>query len=241
MRGTLAAALVLALAAPLGAQDGGALLLAGDEMYRARSGDLSAATRAISEWRRASEILDDPFPALIRIARAHHFLFQFQKAGAAANLSAGLDTARKALAMKPGASDANFWYGLLLFETHIRGDATTAMKVMDEVKRHLAAAHESDKNYEFAGPDRVLGRLYLESPIVDLPLAETHLASAVKLAPTYSANRLLYARVLARRGRAAEARAQLDALATLTAAPGFERELARDREAAGTIALPASP
>jgi len=69
-----------------------------------------------------------------------------------------------------------------------------ALKIVDEMEREFKMARALDEQLDYAGPDRCLGRLYLEAPrigsIGSRTKARQHLQKAVELSPEYPENRI---------------------------------------------------
>jgi tetratricopeptide (TPR) repeat protein len=67
-----------------------------------------------------------------------------------------------------------------------------ALKLVDEMEREFSAARAMDEHFDFAGPDRNLGLLYMEAPafasIGSRSKARLHLRRAAELAPDYPEN-----------------------------------------------------
>ena len=70
-----------------------------------------------------------------------------------------------------------------------------ALKIVQEMEREFKTARDLDAKFDYAGPDRNLGLLYLEAPgwpasIGSRSNARRHLERAVELAPVFLENRL---------------------------------------------------
>ena len=95
-----------------------------------------------------------------------------------------------------------------------------ALKLVREMEKLWLRAQALDENYDFAGPDRSLGIVYLEAPgwptsIGNHAKSRTHLERAVRLAPDYPDNRLSLAEAQLRWHKREELAVQLAALAEL--------------------------
>src|SRR5204863_6138936 len=70
-----------------------------------------------------------------------------------------------------------------------------ALKLVREMEKEFSRAAELDSHFDYAGPDRNLGSLYLDAPgwptsIGNHSKARQHLMRAVQLAPDYPDNHL---------------------------------------------------
>lgn len=69
-----------------------------------------------------------------------------------------------------------------------------ALRLVDEMEVEFKAARALDEQFDYAGPDRNLGRLYFEAPSIgsvgDRKLAKAHFNRAAELVPDYPENRL---------------------------------------------------
>jgi hypothetical protein len=94
-----------------------------------------------------------------------------------------------------------------------------ALRIVDEMEREFKTAGELDEHFDYAGPDRNLGLLYLEAPSIgsigSRTKARHHLRRAAELAPDYPENRLNLIEALLRWSDRASARRELQALETL--------------------------
>ena len=91
-----------------------------------------------------------------------------------------------------------------------------ALKMVKEMEREFQAAADLDDRIDYAGPERNLGLLYLQSPVIvsigSRAKAQQHLRRAVELAPEYPENRLNLIEAGLKWGDRAGARRELKAL-----------------------------
>jgi tetratricopeptide (TPR) repeat protein len=104
----------------------------------------------------------------------------------------GIAACRKSLAQSNSAP-GHYYLGMnfgQLAQTKTLG----ALKLVDEMEREFSMARAMNEHFDFAGPDRNLGLLYLEAPsfasIGNRSKARLHLRRAGELAPDYPENRL---------------------------------------------------
>ncbi|MCB9489403.1 MAG: hypothetical protein H6684_11780 [Deltaproteobacteria bacterium] len=221
-------------AAPVHAQNPATFLEAGDTLYLKRSDNPVAVRQAVERWTEAAEASDAPAEAFERIARARMFQARFaddekQRAG---YLASAEEAAEKALKADSKRAGGHYWSAAARWESIKRKPAMKVMQSLEDLRGRLEAAKKIDPSYEFAGPDRLLGVIAFQSPVISYPAADEHLAAAVKLAPTYSPNLLARARLEAKLERAAKAEELARRILALTAAPGFEKELSADQNSA---------
>ncbi len=69
-----------------------------------------------------------------------------------------------------------------------------ALKLVGEMEREFLSARGLDDQFDYAGPDRNLGLLYRDAPVIgsvgSRSKARKHLQRAVEVAPAYPENRL---------------------------------------------------
>lgn len=119
--------------------------------------------------------------------------FATNHAERAALATEGIAAARQALALDPACGPAHYYLGMNLGQL-ARTKTLGALRLVSEMEREFQAARERDARFDFAGPDRNLGLLYLEAPVIgsigDRRKARAHLERAVELAPEYPENHL---------------------------------------------------
>jgi tetratricopeptide (TPR) repeat protein len=109
--------------------------------------------------------------------------------------SRGIAACRRAIELKPESAPAHYYLALNLGQL-ARTRTLGALRIVDEMERELKRAIELDEQFDFAGPHRSLGILYLEAPgwpasIGNRAKARTHLERAVKLSPHFPENRVV--------------------------------------------------
>lgn len=104
----------------------------------------------------------------------------------------GIDACRLAIKHNPKLAPGRYYLGMNLGQL-ARTKTVGALSLVREMEREFLAARDQDESFDFAGPDRNLGLLYLEAPsfsIGDRTKARKHLQRAVALRPDYPENRL---------------------------------------------------
>jgi len=106
----------------------------------------------------------------------------------------GLRACRKLAARRPALAAAHYYLGMNLGQL-ARTQSLGALGIVSEMEQVFQRACELDETFDYAGPDRCLGLLYLDAPGWPFSLgsrrkARTHLERAVALSPDYPENRL---------------------------------------------------
>ncbi len=114
-----------------------------------------------------------------------------EKAGIAEQ---GIAACRQGITNNPASAPAHYYLGMTLGQLADTKRNLAALRMVKEMEREFKIACELDEHFDFAGPDRNLGLLYLEAPIIgsvgSRHKARQHLHRAVELAPDYPENRL---------------------------------------------------
>jgi hypothetical protein len=75
-----------------------------------------------------------------------------------------------------------------------RTKGLSALKLVDQMEGEFTRARDLDEHLDYAGPDRSLGLLYRDAPVIgsvgSRTRAREHLRRAVEVAPQYPENRL---------------------------------------------------
>jgi hypothetical protein len=106
----------------------------------------------------------------------------------------GIAACRQAIALNPNLA-APYYYLALNLGQLARTKKLGALKLVEEMETNFKAAIALDAAFDFAGPHRSLGLLYLNAPgwpasIGSRAKARQHLQKAVELCPEYPDNRL---------------------------------------------------
>jgi len=119
--------------------------------------------------------------------------FSTNNAERAALAVQGIDACRQALARDAKLAPAHFYLGLNLGQL-ARTKLLGALPMVGEMERTFKAAASLDEQFNYAGPDRCLGLLYYEAPVIGSVgsrlKARKHLERAAELAPEFPENRL---------------------------------------------------
>jgi len=106
----------------------------------------------------------------------------------------GIAACRQLIARDPKSAPGHYYLAMdlgQLAQTKTLG----ALRIVQEMEREFKTVRDLDAKFDYAGPDRNLGLLYLEAPgwpasIGSKSNARKHLERAVELAPDYPENRL---------------------------------------------------
>ena len=105
----------------------------------------------------------------------------------------GIEAGRTLLVHDSNSVPGHYYLGMNLGQL-ARTKSLGALPIVDEMEVEFKAARGLDETFDFAGPDRNLGLLYLEAPSIgsigSRSKARLHLKRAVELAPEYPENRL---------------------------------------------------
>ena len=127
----------------------------------------------------------------------------------------GIQACRTAIEKNPDVVQLHYYLGMNLGQL-ARTKTLGALRLVDQMEAEFHRARTLDEKFDFAGPHRNLGLLYLEAPsfgsIGSRSKARYHLRRAVELAPDYPGNRLNLIEGLLRWDERAEAVRELQKL-----------------------------
>jgi len=105
----------------------------------------------------------------------------------------GIAACRLGITCESNSAPAHYYLAMNLGQL-ARTKALGALKLVDQMEREFARARDLDEHLDCAGPDRNLGLLYRDAPVMgsigSRTRARAHLRRAVELAPQYPENRL---------------------------------------------------
>jgi hypothetical protein len=105
----------------------------------------------------------------------------------------GIAACRLAIASQSNSAPAHYYLAMNLGQL-ARTKMLGALKLVDQMEREFGRARSLDEHIHWAGPDRNLGQLYRDAPVIgsvgSRTRAREHLQRAVELAPQYPENRL---------------------------------------------------
>jgi tetratricopeptide (TPR) repeat protein len=119
--------------------------------------------------------------------------FATNNTGRASLAQQGIAACRLAVARDSNSAPAHYYLGMNLGQL-ARTRGLSALRLVGEMEREFARARDLDEHLDSAGPDRNLGLLYRDAPVIasigSRTRAREHLKRAVELAPLYPENRL---------------------------------------------------
>jgi tetratricopeptide (TPR) repeat protein len=127
----------------------------------------------------------------------------------------GIAAAQQVVARQSNSAPAHYYLGMNLGQL-ARTRGLSALKLVSQMQRAFDRAHDLDQQLDWAGPDRNLGLLYRDAPVIgsigSRSKAREHLTRAVDLAPRYPENRLNLAESYLGWGEPSKAERELAAL-----------------------------
>ena len=126
----------------------------------------------------------------------------------------GIAAARKVLKQQSNSAPAHYYLAMNLGQL-ARTKTLGALRLVNEMEVEFKTASALDELFDYAGPHRNLGRLYLEAPSIgsvgDRKLAKVHFNRAAELVPEYPENRLNLIEAALRWSQPGIARKELEA------------------------------
>jgi tetratricopeptide (TPR) repeat protein len=176
---------------------------------------LASVTNAANLFEQAARTLQDDYVAQWQAAQALEFLAGNETKSNVRRQSAqrGIVFARRARELKPDSVEGHYWYALNVGRL-ADVDRAYGLDAVGEMQTALKRAIELDERYDFAGPLRVMGVLYLRTPQPPASIGSPRkglqlLRRAVELFPDYPENYLYLAEALHDSGRVDEAKEAL--------------------------------
>jgi tetratricopeptide (TPR) repeat protein len=106
----------------------------------------------------------------------------------------GIAACQRALALNSNSAPAHYYLGMVIGQLADTKRNLSALRMVKDVEREFLAAQALDKHFDYAGPDRNLGLLYRDAPVIasigSRSKARQHLEEAVQLAPEFPENQL---------------------------------------------------
>ena len=210
----------------------------GIKLYAEQPRTLVRVTRAAQELEQAARTLRDDYDAQWQAAQALAFLAEnetrseFRKEAA----KRGIVLSRHGRDLKPDRVECIYWYAInvgLLADV----DRSYGLDAVGEMEAALKRAGEIDERYDFAGPLRVLGILYLRTPAPPVSIGSPRkglrlLQRATGMFPDYPENYLYLAEAYRDTDRVADVRVTLAKVLDAPAWPDRQFESAQWKAAA---------
>jgi tetratricopeptide (TPR) repeat protein len=183
-----------------------------DRLYADRA-NLASARRAATLWQQALAADARNFEAAWKLARADYWLGgHADERDRRAILDAGIDAARKAIALQPSRPEGHFWLAANMGALAESFGLRQGLKYRKPIKEALETVLRIDPGFQDGSADRALGRWYFKVPGLfggSRKEAEAHLRASLKYNPNSTASHFFLAEVLLDAGRNTEARAEL--------------------------------
>jgi tetratricopeptide (TPR) repeat protein len=134
----------------------------------------------------------------------------------------GITAGHQAVARDPKLAAGHYYLAMNLGQL-AQTKKLGALKIVDEMEREFKAARGFDAGFDFAGPERGLGLLYLDAPgwpmsVGNRNKARQHLQKAVELSPDFPDNRLSLLEAYLKWGEKQNVQSQLEVVEKVLAA-----------------------
>ncbi len=143
-----------------------------------------------------SQVNTNDANAAWELGRACFDMSTVQKSSANEALFAqeGITACRRSLTLNTNSAPAHYYLGMDIGQYADTKRNLSAFRMVKEMEREFLLALGLDKDFDYAGPDRNLGLLYFNAPVLasigSRSKARQHLEAAVKLAPGFPENQL---------------------------------------------------
>ena len=217
-------------------QDISILMREGDALWKIRD-EVENARSSISFYKGVLEVTSNSYEAHWKIARAYFYLGdqlpetkkmrdQHQKLG-----KEGMRYARKALELNPKGVEGHYYYALCIGQYSIGISIIRALAkgLGPEYEKHTARAIEINKQYDYAGPLRAMGRYWykLPWPKRDLEKSINFLEEAENCAPKSMRGKVYLAEAYLKNKQKEKAQEQLNK--ALETVPAYDLEIDAER------------
>jgi tetratricopeptide (TPR) repeat protein len=213
MRVVLSVALILAVGSPAPAQSP---LVAELERVATRYHEEPRALDAVREGLARAAAADPHVDTLVALARACFLVGDVRAATSEEKLAAyaqGREAAQRAIAAAPRNAAAHFWYATNTGRWGQTKGVVRSLFLLPEVQRGIDTVLELDPT--FTAVYSLAGHVYYEVPGLlggDLARAEAMFRKGIERDPKFTGMRVGLAKTLIKRGRAPQARRELEAV-----------------------------
>jgi tetratricopeptide (TPR) repeat protein len=210
-------------------------------LYNQQPRALTSVTKAARLLEQAARTLRDDYDAQWQGAEALEFLAENDTRPEVRREAAqhGIVLARRARELRPDGVEGCYWYALNVgWLADV--DRSYGLDAVGEMETALKRTIELNERYDFGGPPRVLGILYLRTPLPPASIGSPRkglrlLQHAAELFPDYPENYLYLAEALRDNGRADEAKEALRNV--LESKPWPDRQFESDQWKAQALKL----
>ena len=204
----------------------------GMALYVEQPRTLMRVTLAAQKLEQAARTLRDDYDAQWQAAQALAFLADNETRSPFRREAAqhGIVFAQRGRELNPNRVECHYWYAINLgWLADV--DRSYGLKAVGEMETALKRAIQIDERYDYAGPLRVLGILYLRTPEPPVSIGSTHkglrmLQHAADLFPDYPENYLYLAEALRDNERVREAKDALSKVLEAKPWPNLQFESA---------------
>ena len=183
-----------------------------DALY-ARREETGFAARAADAWAARLAAAPADFEAAWKLSRARYYIGTNGNVDSRRNaLDAGMDAARKAIALQPSRPEGHFWLAANMGALAESFGMSQGLKYRKAIKAELEEVLRLDPAFEAGSADRALGRWYYKVPGLfggSNEKSEQHLRASLKYDAQSTASWYFLAETLEDMGRKAEARTAL--------------------------------
>ena len=204
----------------------------GVALYLEQPRTLVSVTLAARKLEQAARTLSDNYDVQWQTAQALAFLAENETRPSFRLEAArhGIIFARHGRELDPNRVECHYWYAINV-GWFADVDRSYGLKAVGEMESALRRAIQLDERYDYAGPVRVLGILYLRTPALPVSIGSQRrglrmLQHAVELFPDYPENYIYLAEALHDNERVSEAREALAKVLELKPWPGLQSESA---------------
>ena len=171
------------------------------------------AARAADAWAARLAASPSDFEAAWKLSRARYYIgTNGAVAGRRAALDAGMEAARKAIALQGSRPEGHFWLAANMGALAESFGMSQGLKYRKAIKAELEEVLRLDAAYESGSADRALGRWYYKVPGLfggSNEKSEAHLRKSLSYDAQSTASWYFLAETLEDMGRKADARAAL--------------------------------
>jgi hypothetical protein len=201
-----------------------------DALY-ARRDEPGMAARAADAWAARLAAAPGDFEAAWKLSRARYYVGTNGPAdGRRAALEAGMEAARRAIALQQARPEGHFWLAANMGALAESFGLRQGLKYRKDIKAELEEVLRLDPAYEAGSADRALGRWYFKVPGLfggSNEKSEQHLRKSLTYDANSTASWFFLAETLEDMGRKTDARAALQQVIDAPINPAWAPE---DRE-----------
>lgn len=198
-----------------------------EPLYAARE-DMNRARVAVTALRQAHSADYGNYEAAWKLARAAYYVGDRTDNDSERDdmFREGIESGSAAVKLQPDKPEGHFWLGAN-YGGQAAHSTLSNLSSFQDIKREMEAVLKIDEGYQGYSTYVGLGRLYLQAPRAlggDVNKAIEYLEKGIKLNPNNSVMRLYLAEAYQASNRKADAKKQIETMATLTPDPAYAPE-----------------